>query len=461
MVADGHEPSTVTVAASDGNGSVTHDSGVALNLAGAAVSSATGPTNNHDGTYTFVLTSSYRPGVTTITATVTDANGNPVPAAASLVFSATGGVAAGAPTDNQDGTYTSTLTSSAQPGASTVTAEDTATGVMGTATLTQTPAASATSLTASPSIAATNQPVTFTAVVSGGAASGTITFVTGGAPVGGCPSVAISAANQSAQCAATFAAASSRATVTAVFTPDANSDVAGSASAPTGVWIVRDATSMTLGFSNNNVRIGQRQTYMAFMLPVHAGAVAPTGWIEFLDHGAPIATCTKQPLSAEGGVYAASCTVPYAAMGSPSVTAVYSGDGNFGGSSSGAVTIPVKALGLVGSPMSWSFSTANGYTVVRSLSVKAVPAGATVLALCAGSGCPFARATAHASRSHASVNLLRRFAKRRLRAGAVLTIDVTRPGWLGKYYAFRFRAKQGPKVSRTWLAPGTSKPTQC
>lgn len=85
------------------------------------------------------------------------------------------------------------------------------------------------------------------------------------------------------------------------------------------------------------------------------------------------------------------------------------------------------------------------------------PAASRVSIYCAGSSCPRKRHTVSAGRKTVRV---RRF-ERRLRAGTVLRIYVTKPGLIGKYTRFQIRRGRVPlRVDRCARTPG-SKPRRC
>jgi hypothetical protein len=79
----------------------------------------------------------------TATATVTDATGDPITADAVSFSASPAGVTIGSVTNNGDGTYTATITSSETAGEVTITATDTTASLTGQATLTQTAAGTA------------------------------------------------------------------------------------------------------------------------------------------------------------------------------------------------------------------------------------------------------------------------------------------------------------------------------
>jgi hypothetical protein len=88
---------------------------------------------------------------------------------------------------------------------------------------------------------------------------------------------------------------------------------------------------------------------------------------------------------------------------------------------------------------------------ITLFSVRA-PAASQVSAYCKGSSCPRKRVTILAGRR---VVRVRQF-ERRLRGGTVLTIYVTKPGFIGKYTRFRIMNGRAPlRVDRCARSPGS------
>ena len=84
-------------------------------------------------------------------------------------------------------------------------------------------------------------------------------------------------------------------------------------------------------------------TYSAAISGLDCGfSLSTCGTVKFLDNGVPIPECT------ELGVYWYSsqitCKITYAEAGSHSIVAAYSGDGEYSGSASGAVSVIVRAV---------------------------------------------------------------------------------------------------------------------
>jgi hypothetical protein len=109
---------------------------------------------------------------------------------------------------------------------------------------------------------------------------------------------------------------------------------------PVTLTIGQDSSSTALALSNTNPGVGQSVFFVAAMTPGHSGAAAPSGTVAFLDGGTPIAGCAGQPVAGGG----ATCTTSYATPGSHTITATYSGDVNFGSSTSQPQTVTSAAV---------------------------------------------------------------------------------------------------------------------
>jgi PKD domain len=94
---------------------------------------------------------------------------------------------------------------------------------------------------------------------------------------------------------------------------------------------------------------------------------------------------------------------------------------------------------------------------VKVLSVLRAPKCARVSVRCRGRSCPVKRASAFAGRG--SVRF-RRF-ERRLKAGTVLTIRVTKDAFIGKFTQFTIRKGLAPRRRDRCLLPGATKGTPC
>ena len=346
-----------------------------------------------------------------------------------------------------------------------------------------TPAASqptTTSLLASPASAVTNQAVTLiTTVTSSSSAStalwGTVTLDDGGVAIRGCANLPVTPSGQSATvaCSTSFAAAAAQ--LTAVFTPTSGSVLKGSLSPVDALAVGRDTTTTSLD-ATASVDVGSSTTFTASVSPPAArvGPVEPTGSVEFLDAGQPITSCAAQLLTAGQ----ATCSVTYSAAGAHQITARYVGDTNFTGSSSpaesvSAAPLPTNILGTITSTMQWAFYFTPSFTQVRALVVNGTLPGATVLVKCHGKGCPFAhhatllgkrtrcgKKTKGMCAANGSFLITPGFAKRHLSVGSRITVEIIRPNWVGKFYSFTVRSRQGPRIQIGCLTPGSSVPGQ-
>ena len=111
---------------------------------------------------------------------------------------------------------------------------------------------------------------------------------------------------------------------------------ADSTSAAAAVTVNRAATTVALGSSVNPAVTGQAVTFTATVAAVAPGAVTPTGTVTFKDGNVVLGTVAV----GTGGT--ATFTTSFAAAGGHAITAVYSGDANFVGSSQ-ALTEQVNA----------------------------------------------------------------------------------------------------------------------
>jgi Bacterial Ig-like domain (group 3) len=332
-----------------------------------------------------------------------------------------------------------------------------------------------TNLLVTPVSPVANQSVTLIATVTAGTSStalwGNVTFENGGAAIGGCANLALAPSGLSATVACSTSFPASSAQLTAAFTPTTGSILKASSGAAGALTVGRDSSSTSL-IASTSVTVGNSTTYTAMVTPPAArpGPLEPTGSVEFLDDGQPVGSCVSQSLS--GGK--ATCSVSYASAGTHEVSAQYSGDANFLGSSSpaaqvSATPIPTTVLGTITSTMQWQFYYTPRYTIVRALVVTGVSRGATVVVRCHGHGCPFAshttvlptgkkcaRKAGSMCFTAGSFNVTPAFAGRRLKVGARITVNIVRPNWVGKTYGFVVRSRRGPTIQIGCLAPDGS-----
>jgi hypothetical protein len=174
------------------------------------------------------------------------------------------------------------------------------------------------------------QTVTLTATVSSrvGPPTGSVVFLDGSLVLGGGP---VNAAGQ-----ATIAVSLNPGShaLTATFVGDGG--FGGSTSAVLTETINHAATTVALGSSLNPAGTGRAVTFTATVDPVAPGEFTPTGTVTFEDGSVVLGTV------ALGTSGTATLTTSFAAAGGHTITAVYSGDGVFAGSSQ-ALTEQVNA----------------------------------------------------------------------------------------------------------------------
>lgn len=335
-------------------------------------------------------------------------------------------------------------------------------------------ATSSTSITVSPKSAVTDQSVTLIASVGSSSSqsrpSGTLSFRNNGAVVTGCGNLAVSPSGQivTVACPAAFSAGTLH--LSAVFTPSSSSSPSGSTS-PTLTTSIARAPSLVALTAPSSVRVG-KVTYSASVTPASgsAGPVSPSGQVQFLDGGSPIAGCSSRPITAS----TATCTVNYSKMGKHQIQAAYVGDGNFISSLSTAQTVTVGSSGprgFVTATMAWTFVFTPSYTRITQLAADGLSSGLRLSLLCRGLGCPFQKHTTtvrapkhcHSKRKGACsaprhMNLTTLFRRSRLRSGTTLIIEIQHSNWLGKYYRFVVRSSRAPQIVTDCLAAGSNRP---
>ena len=240
-------------------------------------------------------------------------------------------------------------------------------------------APSSTMLSVLPGGLVTNQSAMLTAsvIASSGTPAGTVEFQNDGVAIPGCSAQPMTEAT--AVCSTEFSAAGSPEQLTAVFHPGPGVNPKESVSNTEDVTVGKGSTITTL---HATAPAGDSVTYTANVTPGITGASSPSGSVEFLDGGTPIASCASQTLTGGG----ASCQVSYASPGTHSVTAQYLGDPNFTGSASAPQT--VTATGTAPSTATSSTTTAEpGELTLSSTSITIQGTGnAAIKVDCTGTG---------------------------------------------------------------------------
>jgi len=195
--------------------------------------------------------------------------------------------------------------------------------------LTVNQASTTTTLTVAPNPATFGQSVTLMATVTPSTASppltGTVEFLDGGVSIG----VVTLSGDQATLIVNTFTAGIH--SLTAEYNGDENF-MSSTSSPPVILTVNQASTTTTLTVAPNPATFGQSVTLMASVAPS-----ASTGTMQFFDGGVFIGTGTLS-----GGK--ATLTVNSFAVGAHSLTAVYSGDSNFVGSTSYPVFLTVRLI---------------------------------------------------------------------------------------------------------------------
>ena len=232
-----------------------------------------------------------------------------------------------------------------------------------------------TAVTSSVNPSVSGQNVTYTATVTAtapasGTRTGTVDFQDGGVTIAGCGAQAVSVAGK-ATCTVAYAGPGSH-SITAIYNGDP--DFLPSTSATLTQTVNKGSTTTAVTSSANPSVSGQSVTFTANVTANAPGSGTRTGTVDFQDAGVTIAGCGARAVAVAG---TATCVVTYAGPGSHTISAVYSGDGNFNPSTSPNLTQTVNK----GSTATAVTSSAN-----PSVSGQSVTFTANVTANAPGSG---------------------------------------------------------------------------
>lgn len=296
---------------------------------------------------------------------------------------------------------------------------------------------------------------TVTSTVDTSPPAGSLTMSSGGAAIPGCSGLRVrgAAANPSVTvtCHTMLPAASD--SVSATFTPAAGSPLAGSSSSiAAGQVTVSKAPTTTTMTTVPLVDLGHSATFTVAVSPdaVAGAAVKPSGSISFTENERPVRACRNRPLIRDR----ATCRVSFHALGTDRLRATYGGDSRFTSSDSATQKVsvePVPTVGFVNSYLSWSFYFTPSATAVTGLAVTGLASDSSITLACRGAGCRFSRRiVAHTGAG--SLDLARVIGANDLSVGTRLTVSITHPGWLGKFYGFTMRSARQPQVLESCLA---------
>ena len=231
---------------------------------------------------------------------------------------------------------------------------------------------STTTLTSATNPSVWGQSVVFTATITPAAPAptGTVTFQDGGTNIAGCVNRSVAAG--AATCTTAALAVGSH-TVTAVYS--GNATYATSTSAPVTQVVTMGSTTTVVVASVNPSVSGQSVTYTATVSAVAPAAGTRTGTMAFEDGGVVIAGCGAKAVAAGG---TATCAIAYTGPGTHTITAIYSGDGNFNDSTSAVLTDTVNPGATAVALSSSANPSSTGANVTLTANVTATaPASGT------------------------------------------------------------------------------------
>jgi len=155
----------------------------------------------------------------------------------------------------------------------------------------------------------------------------------------------------------------------------------------TAFYLGQGGTAITLSSSAASLAFGQTETLTATLKATLSGRPTPTGTVAFYDGTALLSSV---PVSGASAAYSANAL----AVGSHSITAVYSGDSNFNPNTSAATSVAVTALApaftLTANPGSVSVAVGQQAVATLTLTANATFSGSisfTCSGLPANAGC--------------------------------------------------------------------------
>ena len=329
-----------------------------------------------------------------------------------------------------------------------------------------------TSLLAAPAALVTDQGVTLTATVTSGTSSvppsGSLSFTDNGAAIKGCGNLSMQPHGQTGTITCQTSFVASVAKVAAVYSPPGGWLATGSSSPVTTFDVARAKARVTVGgASHPAVRTRTKFTVTVGRPGGSLGGVNPSGFVRLADGTRTISGCGHLKLRK----LTAACTVTYRILARHRIVASYGGDRNFQPTKSAVKIVTVAALrptGFVAALMGWTFNFTDHYTTIGQLAATNLSAGMTISLTCQGGGCPFHSHRVPVSQAQAcgaastgctgSINLVPVFHGAHLRPGAKVTVWITHPMWIGKYYQFLIVAGQRPQVIQNCLAANSNVP---
>jgi hypothetical protein len=116
-----------------------------------------------------------------------------------------------------------------------------------------------------------------------------------------------------------------------------------------------------------------------------------------------------------------------------------------GGQTTGGSSAPTPTGGKIDAKLNTFWRLYGKRTKVQTLTVSNAPAGSKVTISCKGKGCKFRKVSS--TLTGTKLKLAVRFRGKKLPARTVITVTVTKQGWIGKTFKYVTRAGKFPKLT--------------
>ncbi|HXW33487.1 MAG TPA: Ig-like domain-containing protein [Acidimicrobiales bacterium] len=241
------------------------------------------------------------------------------------------------------------------------------------------PDGTSTNVTSNPSALFVGEGTTLTATVTPDptvsgepAPTGTVEFQDGGVDISGCSAVSLDPSTGTAQCPVPGGLPTGTDTITAIYSGDANYSTSTGTLLQT---VSAGNTATSVAASPHTLVATQPTTLTANIVVQPPAAGTPTGSVDFENGGVTISGCGAQPVTSNSATCPVTGGLP---AGSDTISAIYSGDGNFN-TSTGTLLLNVKKD---------NSSVNNQSNVNPTVSGESVTFTATVSAVSPGTGTP-------------------------------------------------------------------------
>ena len=108
-----------------------------------------------------------------------------------------------------------------------------------------------------------------------------------------------------------------------------------------------------------------------------------------------------------------------------------------------------------------TFERKGSNTELIGLAIGDVPAGSKVAIICSGDACPFPSRSINIKNNVKTLGLTDMFSDPNLKAGTILEIQVTKPGWIGKSFKYEIMSSADPRATTECLSADGSKTVVC